>query len=420
MYFKSIAASIALMQTLVSAGAPYYASFNSSIDPNSVTIPSIPQTTSYDPATECQYYTPTGVTFNPKEWPTSWLTATSNGMTKTAEFIALNKSIPWTQAPNIQIRKKKADGSLDFTGYNQAADPDCWWSASGCTKPKNKGVNADIYQCPEPETWGLTYDDGPNCSHNAFYDFLEQKSLKATMFYIGSNVMDWPYGAMRGIKDGHHIADHTWSHQLMTTLTNEEVLAELYYTQKAIKMTTGVTPKHWRPAYGDVDDRVRWIATQLNMTTILWNLDTDDWAAGTTETVAQVQAAYDSFIQMGSNGTYATTGNIVLTHEIDNQTMQMAVENLPKIQAAYKHVVDVATCMNITYPYMETTVKFPSFSDYLSGNTNTSTGSSSAGAGSGASASTNGSKTSGAIKVGASSNSILGGLAALAFVVSFF
>jgi hypothetical protein len=33
----------------------------------------------------------------------------------------------------------------------------------------------------------------------------------------------------------------------MTTLSNQEVLAELYYTQKAIKLITGVTPLHWRP-----------------------------------------------------------------------------------------------------------------------------------------------------------------------------
>jgi hypothetical protein len=33
----------------------------------------------------------------------------------------------------------------------------------------------------------------------------------------------------------------------MTTLTNQEVLAELYYTQKAIKLATGLTPRYWRP-----------------------------------------------------------------------------------------------------------------------------------------------------------------------------
>lgn len=67
------------------------------------------------------------------------------------------------------------------------------------------------------------------------------------MFYIGSNVLNWPYGALRGLKDGHHLCGHTWSHKMMTTLTNQEVLAELYYTAKAIKYVTGVTPLHWRP-----------------------------------------------------------------------------------------------------------------------------------------------------------------------------
>ncbi|KAI8327738.1 hypothetical protein BC941DRAFT_364410 [Chlamydoabsidia padenii] len=365
---------------LVSAASPqdYWKSFTSATDPNNITLPAIKQVTSNDPVTECtNYETPAQFKYVASEWPTMWETATSNGMNKSAEFTALYNSIPWSSMPKINVRKATSSGGLDMTGYDQANDPDCWWSASTCTKPKHPGVNEDIYQCPEPDTWGLTYDDGPNCSHNAFYDYLEQQKLKASMFYIGSNVVNWPYGAMRGIKDGHHLADHTWSHQLMTTLTNEEVLAELYYTQKAIKMVTGVTPLHWRPAFGDVDDRVRWIATQLNLTTILWNLDTDDWAAGTTETVSTVQQHYTDFIQMGSNGTFSKNGNIVLTHEINNMTMSLALKNLPQITKSYKNVMDVATCMNITYPYQEHTVKFPSFTDFVSGNTTNTVGSNS-------------------------------------------
>lgn len=97
------------------------------------------------------------------------------------------------------------------------------------------------------------------------------------------------------------------------------------------------------------------------MTTILWNLDTDDWAAGSSKTVDEVKATYDAYVQMGSNGTFAKNGQIVLTHEIDNTTMSLALEYLPKITAAYKNVLDVATCMNITYPYQEHTVSFAPF-----------------------------------------------------------
>ncbi|KAI7874401.1 chitin deacetylase [Lichtheimia hyalospora FSU 10163] len=342
--------------------AEYWESWSSKVDPNKITIPKIKQTSSHDETTQCTPYDASAsFEFDPKEWPTTWEVATSNGMDKSAEFTALVKSIPWKNMPDIPVRELTEDGGVNMTDYDPE-DPDCWWSATTCTKPKHKGINADIYRCPEPETWGLTFDDGPNCSHNAFYDFLQQDmKVKATMFYIGSNVINWPYGAMRGVKDGHHIAQHTWSHQMMTTLSNEEVLAELYYTQKAIKSVSGITPKHWRPAFGDVDDRVRWIATQLNLTTILWDLDTDDWAAGAEEPMSTVKKHYEDFIKMGKNGTYAKHGNIVLQHEIDATTMNLAMEYLPKIKKNYKHVVDVATCMNITHPYMEKTVTFPTF-----------------------------------------------------------
>lgn len=92
------------------------------------------------------------------------------------------------------------------------------------------------------------------------------------------------------------------------------------------------------------------------MTTILWDLDTDDWAAGSSETLETVQKTYEDFVAMGSNGTFKNSGQIVLTHEIDNTTMTLAMEFLPKIRAAYKNVLDVATCMNITNPYHESQV----------------------------------------------------------------
>lgn len=244
MFVQSVVLSLALVQGIA---AEYWEKFNSSVDPPNITLPNIAQTTSYDPTTECTWYEPPSTfKFDPTEWPTSWEVATSNGMNASAEFKALYASINWNNAPNISVRKLK-DGAPDMSDYDMTNDPDCWWSATTCTEPKHADTNPDIYSCPEPETWGLTFDDGPNCSHNAFYDYLSEQKLKATMFYIGSNVINWPYGAMRGVRDGHHIAQHTWSHNLMTTLTNEEVLAELYYTQKAIKMVTGVTPRYWRP-----------------------------------------------------------------------------------------------------------------------------------------------------------------------------
>ena len=79
------------------------------------------------------------------------------------------------------------------------------WTATQCTQPKHAGIPHDLTKIPEPRTLGYTFDDGPNCSHNAFYDYLASQNQKATMFYIGSNVIDWPLEAQRALADGHQI-----------------------------------------------------------------------------------------------------------------------------------------------------------------------------------------------------------------------
>lgn len=62
--------------------------------------------------------------------------------------------------------------------------------------------------------------------------------------------------------------------QYMTSFSNEVAFAELYYTRKVIKDILGVTPKCWRPPFGDVDNRIRLIAEGMNMTNIVWSDDT--------------------------------------------------------------------------------------------------------------------------------------------------
>lgn len=54
------------------------------------------------------------------------------------------------------------------TGYDTQNDPDCWWSSSGCTVPKLKDVNADIYYCDEPETLGLVSKNCATFRHFVF------------------------------------------------------------------------------------------------------------------------------------------------------------------------------------------------------------------------------------------------------------
>jgi peptidoglycan/xylan/chitin deacetylase (PgdA/CDA1 family) len=56
-----------------------------------------------------------------------------------------------------------------------------------------------------------------------------------------------------------------------------------------------------------VDDRIRAIAQALNLQTILWSYDSDDWQFGSNGvTKAQVDANYQKMLNDGRNGKFAT------------------------------------------------------------------------------------------------------------------
>jgi len=65
-------------------------------------------------------------------------------------------------------------------------------------------------------------------------------------------------------------AVHTWSHPYLSTLSNEQIIAELGWTKKIIKDVLGVTPNMMRPPYGDIDDRVRAISLAMGLTPVMW------------------------------------------------------------------------------------------------------------------------------------------------------
>ncbi|KAF7972933.1 hypothetical protein HWV62_16598 [Athelia sp. TMB] len=317
-----------------------------------------------NPYTECADYTYTPVDSQASKFPPNWETATipAGDAAGLAKWNSIKDSIP----TNISARGTIAG---DWTGVNYpSSDPDCWWTFNKCTTPKLAGIPADTISVPEPNTLGYGFDDGPNCSHNAFYDYLTEQKQKATMFYIGSNVQNHPLEAQRAVADGHEICVHTWSHPYMTAVPSEGVFAELYYTLQMIKLATGVTPTCWRPPYGDIDDRVRAVGHALGLRAILWTYDSNDWMVGDTSTTpAQVDANYANLIALANNGTFNTAGTIILTHEINNYTMQEAINQYPKLKAAFKALVPVGVAFNISQPYLEANYTQPTFAQYAAG-----------------------------------------------------
>jgi peptidoglycan/xylan/chitin deacetylase (PgdA/CDA1 family) len=90
---------------------------------------------------------------------------------------------------------------------------------------------------------------------------------------IGGNILGNPTMMQRCANSGGHIAVHTWSHQYMTSMSNEDVLSELGWTMQIIAdLNGGRIPRFWRPPFGDVDNRVRAIAKGVfGLETVVWN-----------------------------------------------------------------------------------------------------------------------------------------------------
>lgn len=83
----------------------------------------------------------------------------------------------------------------------------------------------------------LTFDDGPySGSTPRVLDALARECVKATFFLIGRNAAAFPAIAARTAREGHTIANHTWSHPwTIDRLSDEAGLAEIDRGAEAIR-----------------------------------------------------------------------------------------------------------------------------------------------------------------------------------------
>jgi len=244
---------------------------------------------------------------------------------------------------------------------NTAAAADtsrCWWTCGGCTRA------TDITECPTAMDWGLTYDDGPSSHTLNLLSYLDQEKLKATFFVVGSRVILFPAILQSEYMAGHQIGVHTWSHPALTTLTNDEIIAELGWSKKVIKDVLGVTPNMMRPPYGDIDDRVRAISIAMGLTPVMWTrispfatFNTDDFniRIGTTT----VQQAIQNWKKVISNVTKRNSGFVVLAHDLFEQTVGFAIDYILPDALAHNPpftMQPVVSCLNLNMAdaYVET------------------------------------------------------------------
>ena len=166
----------------------------------------------------------------------------------------------------------------------------------------------------------LTFDDGPGPYTAQLLDILDQHGAKATFFLIGSKVSAQADVLRRMHSRGHQLGNHSWSHPELPKLPVGQIAGEIDRTNDAIKQATGVTPTVMRPPYGAVNSAVLEQLRMRGMSSILWSVDTRDWADRNSEIVCSRAVAG------------AHPGAIILMHDIH----QTSVNAVPCILNALK------------------------------------------------------------------------------------
>ena len=124
----------------------------------------------------------------------------------------------------------------------------------------------------------ITFDDGPHAQNTPrLLDMLKARNIRATFFTVGTNVARYPAIMRRIIADGHELANHTWTHPKLSSLSDGAVRSELQRSHSAL-VNLGVAPRMYRPPYGAITARQKqWIMSEFGYPTILWSVDPEDW-----------------------------------------------------------------------------------------------------------------------------------------------
>ncbi|KAJ1547835.1 chitin deacetylase, partial [Nowakowskiella sp. JEL0078] len=255
--------------------------------------------------------------------------------------------------------------------YTADANATCYWPANQCVRRTDgNGYIADVVTCPGTQQWGLTYGKiiqflglGPIQSGGVSdtSDIRKQlglMNLKATFFVVGTNILQYPQELIAHDQAGHQIASHTFTHHPLTSLTNEQIVAEIKYTEVLIYQAIKKIPSFMRPPCkfltlikfthfdGDVDDRVRAILNSLGYRVVIWDRDSGDAETATGATaLATIRSWFNS-----------ATSFISLQHDISAITGKIAMDALKEIQTLGQNfklkIMPVSQCIGYA-PYWD-------------------------------------------------------------------
>lgn len=198
----------------------------------------------------------------------------------------------------------------------------------------------------------LTFDDGPHGKLTPqLLDLLQREGIHATFFVLGSCVSANPEIVQRMAAEGHEVANHSWDHPRLPSLSPEKFHHQIQDTTDLIEKLTGQKVTLIRPTYGLYNDRVKKdLIENLGLNVILWSVDPNDWKRPGADVVARrlISGAHP--------------GAILLSHDIHPGTIAAMPQVITKLKEMGYSFVTVGELLTMDEPPTPTPVPSPSVS----------------------------------------------------------
>lgn len=175
----------------------------------------------------------------------------------------------------------------------------------------------------------LTFDAANAASKTMeILDVLESYGAKGTFFVIGRYVINNPEETRAIEARGHELGGHSWDHDDVTKLTNDQILKDFAMISEAFINVLGHDVNLYRPPSGYSSQRDRAIGRALGQEVIKWTVDSKDGFKDTT---------LNTVIKRVQNN--VGSGDIVLMHVYGKHTINALNVLLPYyIEQGYEFV----------------------------------------------------------------------------------
>ena len=189
---------------------------------------------------------------------------------------------------------------------------------------------------PNRPVIALTFDDGPGDRTGELLDQLEKYDAKATFFMLGQKVSSYPDEIKKMKEIGCELGNHSYDHPNLAKLGADGVKKQIGDTNSKIQAIVGEGASVMRPPYGAISATLK---ANAGMPLILWNIDTLDWKT------RNAKATVDMVMEN------AKDGDIILMHDIHTESVDAAIELIPKLlEKGYQLVTvsELAAYKNVT------------------------------------------------------------------------